>query len=132
MFRIGDAACVYNQPAFRYFLAVEHRRAERSTRNLLLVLVNRRKAVGPSETFSKSFSATLFATLGVCFREVDIVGWYREQLVAGAVVLLNEGGAVDPTARIAERVSQKLSEHLGDQAWHLRVRVVRLGRRRKE
>jgi hypothetical protein len=66
--------------------------------------------------------------LGLCVREVDFVGWYRQGRVAAAV--LTQGVDLpdeDAPSRIVERVTRILSERLPHGvAERLRVRVVRL------
>jgi hypothetical protein len=62
-------------------------------------------------------------------REVDFIGWFRNQQVAGAVLAqgLEEPGA-HASRRVVERVNRVLSERLPKSvATRLRVRVVRLG-----
>ena len=125
-FRSGAAGQAYSQTAFRHFLAIERRRAERSGRPLFLVLV----ALSGSNTANQLSGTTaeaIFHALGETVREVDFVGWFREGLVAGAV--LTQGGAMatEPTREVvAERVTRALQMQLPTAlARRLRVRVVR-------
>ena len=72
-FRSGAAGQAYNQTAFRHFLAIERRRAERSGRPLFLVLV----ALSGSNVANQMNGATagaIFHALGETVREVDFVG----------------------------------------------------------
>jgi hypothetical protein len=125
----GEVCRAYNEVAFRYFLEIERKRAERSVRPLLLMLVTLRKpphapAVVPPEMFAK-----IFSVLGACVREVDFVGWYREGSVAAAV--LAPSGPVSATVRhhLSARVLRALKERLSlDEAARVGVRVVTLGR----
>lgn len=125
-FRSGAAGQAYNQTAFRHFLAIERRRAERSGRPLFLVLVALRGSRHASQ-LDPDTAAAIFHGLGETVREVDFVGWFREGVVAGAV--LTQGGAMaaEPTrALVAERVTHALELHLP--SWltrRLRVRVLR-------
>ena len=125
-FRSGAAGQAYNQTAFRHFLAIERRRAERSGRPLFLVLVALSGNPAPNQ-LTGATAAAIFHALGETVREVDFVGWFREGAVAGAV--LTQGGvmAAEPTRDVvAERVTRALQLHLPTPlARRLRVRVVR-------
>jgi len=129
----GRASNLYNEEAFRHFLAVERTRAERSERSFLLLLVSLRKSSDLDIRVPRAVSASLFSGLALCVREVDFIGWYRDRRVAGAV--LAQGLDVpdsDAPARIVERVTTILSRRLRpDVAERLRVRVVQLGQRAK-
>jgi hypothetical protein len=123
----------YNEDAFRYFLGIERNRGERSLRSSLLVLVNLRKDSDLSPQMSPSVAAKIFAGLSLCVREVDFVGWHRENRVAGAV--LAQGSDL-PDPEVSRRISQRISEVVGEQlpahvAGRLHVRLVHLRPRRK-
>ena len=125
-FRSGAAGQAYNQTAFRHFLAIERRRAERSGRPLFLVLVAL-SGSNVANQMNDSTAGAIFHALGETVREVDFVGWFRVGVVAGAV--LTQGGAMaaEPTREIvAERVTRALQMHLPPALGRkLRVRVVR-------
>jgi hypothetical protein len=125
----GHVGGVYGEPAFRHFLEVERVRAVRSGRTFFLLLVGLRRCPERGVRFGSGAAASLFQGLGMSVREVDFIGWYRDQQVAGAVLAqgLEEPG-VDASCRIIERVNRVLSERLPRPvAARLRVRVVRLG-----
>ena len=124
-FASGAAGQAYNQTAFRHFLAIERRRAERSGRPLLLVLVALRRNRADSR-LSSATAAAIFRGLGETVREVDFAGWFREGLIAGAV-LTQGGGAAGPARDlVAKRVLQALSAHVpAGHLRNLRIRVVR-------
>jgi len=119
---------VYEEEVFQHFLAVERMRAERSERPLLLLLVGLRRCPKMGADVPRAVSPALLTGLGVCVREVDFVGWYRQGRVAAAV--LTQGLDLpdeDAPSRIVERVTRILSERLPHGvAERLRVRVVRL------
>ena len=124
--RVGD---VYAEQAFRHFLEVERVRAVRSGRTFFLLLVSLRRCPERGVRFGSGAAASLLQGLGLCVREVDFIGWFRNQQVAGAVLAqgLEEPGA-DASRRVVERVNRVLSERLPKSvAARLRVRVVRLG-----
>lgn len=126
----GRAGDVYDEDAFQHFLSVERIRAQRSDRPLLLLLVGLRGS-GANDTVPRSVSPGLFTGLGLCVREIDFVGWYREGRVAGAV--LAQGVDLpdrEAPHRIVTRVTRTLGEHLPPSvAKRLRVRIVRVGAR---
>lgn len=125
-FSSGAAGQAYNQTAFRHLLAIERRRAARAGRPLLLVLVTLNNQANHN-CLPDVTAAAIFLGLGETVREVDFVGWFREGLVAGAVLTQGGGAAAEPTRNVvAERVMRALRAHLPPAlARHLRVRVVR-------
>jgi hypothetical protein len=128
--RGGQVGRTYNEAAFRHFLAVDRRRAESSTRSLLLVLVTVRESPGALVKLTDATAVALFSGLGACVREVDFVGWYREGYVAAAVLSQGVKASVEVPRLIAERVLPALKKRLSaDQSTNLRVRMVRLGGR---
>jgi hypothetical protein len=125
----GEVCRAYNEVAFRYFLEIERKRAERSVRPLLLMLVTLRKPPGATAAVPPEMFAKIFSVLVACVREVDFVGWYREGSVAAAV--LAPSGPVSATVRhhLSARVLRALKERLSqDEAARVGVRVVTLGR----
>jgi hypothetical protein len=118
---------VYNEAAFRHFLAVDRWRAARSRRSVLLVLAGVQQSPGLDTKLTDATAAALFGVLGGCVREVDFVGWYREGYVAAAVLAQSSKPSGDGPHLIAERILLALRKRLsGDEARNLRVRVVRL------
>jgi hypothetical protein len=128
--RTGQA---YNEQAFRHFLAIERKRAARASRSFLLLLVSLRKEPGASVVINAKAASRLFSGLAGCVREVDFIGWYREERVAGAVLTQGVGTPATAAVRgIAERVTQVLGRRLsGSEAQRLQVRVLQLSRRPK-
>jgi len=120
--RLGQA---YNEQAFRYFLAVERKRSERSGCPFLLLLVDLKEQSGVTVRIDPMVAPKLFSALWLCLRETDCIGWYREERVAGAV--LTELGDRHPTevcSLVGQRVSRVLSEGLPANVAHrLQVRV---------
>jgi len=128
--RRGQVCQAYNEEAFRYFLAVERARAERSHRFLYLALVAMRRGPGRRRAhLSEQTAAALFRGLSTSVREVDFIGWYRESQVAAAVLTqgpkTSDAGAAP---MIAERIASELKKRLSTaESKHLRVRIVKLG-----
>jgi len=129
-YRSGPAGHAYNEAAFRHFLAVDRRRAERSTRSLLLVLVTTRQGRTSHARLEDATAAAIFAGLGECVREIDFVGWYREGRVAAAVLAQGVKASAEMRDRTAKRIVHAMKKRLSDaHATSLRVRVVSLGGR---
>ena len=114
----------YNEEAFWYFLAIERKRAERSGRPLLLLLVN---VKGGTARIDGAVSSRLFAAMAQCLRETDVVGWYREGRIAGAVLMQGaDTQGVVASHQVRERVERALVRRLGrDDSAGLLVRVFR-------
>jgi hypothetical protein len=104
--RLGQA---YNEQAFRYFLAIERERSERSGHPFLLLLVDLKEQEGASARLDSVVADNLFSNLRLCLRETDFVGWYREERVAGAVLI--ELGNRRP-AEVSRLIGQRVSERL--------------------
>jgi hypothetical protein len=117
-----------NEEAFRYFLTIERKRAERSGRSMLLLLVEFKSEREGDSRMDRLVSTKLFTGLAACVREIDFIGWYRTDRVAGAV--LSQGSdtpAQDVAQQIGERVAQLLSERLPSHVRRrLQVRILQL------
>ena len=121
-------ARVYNEAAFRHFLAADRWRAERSSRSFFLILVTIRQSSERGGKIADATAVALFRGLEACVREVDFIGWFREGRVAAAVLPqgLNASGAVPHL--VAARLLPVLKQRLpAGEAGKLRIRVVRLG-----
>ncbi len=117
-----------NEEAFRHFLTIERKRAERSGRSMLLLLVEFRSEREGGSRMDRPISTKLFTGLAACVREIDFIGWYRTDRVAGAV--LTQGSdtpAQDVAQQIGERVAHLLSERLPSHVRRrLQVRILQL------
>ncbi len=120
--RLGHA---YNEQAFRYLLAIEQKRSERSGCPFLLLLVHLKEQSGIGVRIDPMVASKLFSALGLCLRETDFVGWYREERVAGAVLIeLGERRPTEVSRLIGQRVKDRLYEHLpSGVARRLQVRI---------
>jgi len=128
--RLGQA---YDEEAFLYFLAMARKRSERSGSPFLLVLVDLNEEPGASVRIAPTVSARIFSCLWLSLRETDVVGWYREERVAGAVLThLAVGSMLDVRGEVSQRVTDGLREALPPHvARRLQVRVYQLGPRVK-
>jgi len=118
---------VYNQEAFRYFLGHERKRSELSNRPFLLLLVDLQSTQQVSR-IDPVIANKLFDGLAECLRDTDVIGWYHEGRVAGAVLTHVEDAAdVDVPEEIRSRVSGALGSALPSKiAAGLQVRVYQL------
>ena len=125
----GQPGCrAYNEPAFRHFLAIERKRADRAGRSLLLMLVSLRPKDNGTDMFPADCARRVFEGLAFCVREVDFVGWYRDGRVAAAVLTQ---GARTPDPDIVHAIGMRVSEALEERlpwplAARLDVRVLQL------
>jgi len=121
--RFGQA---YNEQAFRYCLEIERKRAARAKRPVLLLLLNLKKP-RPDTRIDSALASRVFHCLWPSLRETDVVGWYREERMIGAV-LTGADGECPPevTKGIQQRIGEALSTGLmPDVARQFRVRVYR-------
>ena len=127
-YQAGCAGPAYNEAAFRHFLDVDRRRAERSIRRMLLVLVSVRTERVGLATLTDATATAIFTSLGECVREIDFVGWYREGRVPAAVLVQANTAPIDVHRRMSDRIVQALRGHLpADVMRRVRVRAIRLG-----
>ena len=124
--RLGQA---YDEQAFRYFMEIERRRAARAHRPVLLLLLAAKEPLATSANMDPGLAAKLFSGLWRCLRETDVVGWYREARVPGAILTQVEDGLrPEATREIRQRVNRALCEGLSeDVARRVWVRVYQLG-----
>jgi hypothetical protein len=128
--RLGQA---YDEEAFLYFLAMERKRSERSGSPFLLVLVDLKEEPGASVRIIPAVSARIFSRLWLCLRETDVVGWYREERVAAALLTHLAGGPLPEVCdEVGQRVTAAMREGLPPKvARRLQARVYQLGPRVK-
>lgn len=117
----------YNEEAFHHFLAIERKRSEATTRPFLLLLVEFDKQLGVPVHIGHDMAARLFSALAESLRDTDVIGWYREERIAGAVLtdLGDAPQAIVP--HITDRVRQVLGRDFpSDVAPQVQVRVYQL------
>lgn len=120
----------YHEDAFLYFLSVERSLANHANQALRLLLAAVEPVAGRPVPMGKALATRVFGGLRVSLRETDVVGWYRQDRVAGA--LLSAGAAADGadlSTVIERRVSEGLRQRLPPAvACDLRVRIIQLRR----
>ena len=129
-FRVGYTGHAYGEAAFRYLLDADRKRAERSQRAIILLLVSVRREPGRCMPLNDATSAALLGGLAASIREVDFVGWFREGRVIGAVMPQPPGTAPQLRAALAQRIVTVLEKALPvEVAQKLHVRVIQLDAR---
>ena len=115
----------YDEEAFRYLLAVERERFDRSGRSFLLLLLAPAPQPGVGARIAPRVARQLFASLRSCLRETDFVGWYHDERVAGAVLTdLGERTATAVGRRVGQTIGSALRERRSSDVTHgFHVRV---------
>ena len=122
----------YDEETFLYFLTMERARAGRSSQRLRLLLVTLEPVPGKPGPILPASAARLFKALKVLLRDTDIMGWYRQDLVAGAILSARADTPEEETSSlIEERVREGLLDRLPSSITRsLRVRITQQGPRR--
>ena len=114
----------YDEETFRYFLALEQKRSERSGRPFLLLLVDVQGHPAWSDASSSGAVGELFDALWHSLRETDFVGWYRSKHIVGAVLAQpGERAGGDVCGQVRKGVGEALNRLLPGLASSLDVRV---------
>jgi hypothetical protein len=122
----------YDERTFLYFLALEQARADRASRALPLLLATIELVPGQPITIPRAVGARLVTALRLILRDTDVMGWYRQDRVAGAVLNMPPGPRhPEASGSLERRVADGLRRHVpAPLARSLRVRVVQQGLRR--
>ena len=97
----------HNEESFRYLLANEGKRSERSGRSFQVLLVYLAAPSGSTIRMDNTAANKLFSSLSDILRETDYIGWYRDELIVGGV--LTALGDI-PTAEVSCRIEQRFVE----------------------
>jgi hypothetical protein len=124
----GEAGRVYDEQAFRYFLNIETKRAERSGRPLVFVLIDQKGLPGAHADIEPTLARQLLGALSQGLRETDFVGWYQAQRVVGAVLTQSvDGAGTDIANSVRERVGHVIAFRIAPApASLLQVRVFQI------
>ncbi len=101
---------ILSQSVFDSMLTLECRRAQRSNKSFVLMLLDAElgNGLGPG-ILSKAIRVALEAT-----RETDLVGWYIDGCVLGVIFTeVNSGGERSVEEILRERMESNLTKHLG-------------------
>jgi hypothetical protein len=118
---------VYNEEAFRYFLDIERKRFEASSQPFVLVLVDFVRRSGHTDLMSAATASRIFSSLTCTLRDTDVIGWYREDRIIGAVLThMGDAPIAETTRQMKARLTRALGGHLPDDiARFLKVRLYR-------
>ncbi|MEO7406670.1 MAG: hypothetical protein ABIZ92_06630 [Vicinamibacterales bacterium] len=118
----------YNEEAFRHFMTIECKRAERSHRSLLLLLVELEANSHGQRGITPSVASGLFTGLTLCLREIDFMGWYRSGRVIGGILIQGaDAPALHISRALTERIAKVLCESVPSQERsRVNVRVLQL------
>jgi hypothetical protein len=103
----GLVGYAHHESAFHYILDIERRRAARMAQLVLLVLV-RRASPGRLTKIDAAAATAVFSALGNSVREADLIGWYRQDLVAGAALIQPPVASQGVRQLVASRVREAL------------------------
>jgi hypothetical protein len=110
---MAEHESAYNEEAFHYLLAVERKRFEHSSRAFVLLLVDLEGRSGQTARIDFAAGARVFAGLARTLRDTDVIGWYREGRIAGAVLThLGDASITDVSRQMADRVTRTLRNDL--------------------
>jgi hypothetical protein len=119
----------YDEETFVYFLAIERARAGLVKQPPRLLLATLEPVSGQPAPIPPASAARLFEGLRMSLRDTDIMGWYRQGRVAGAVLsACDDAPESEMSDLIEQRVGDTLRQRLpSNAARSLRVRVVQQG-----
>jgi hypothetical protein len=119
----------YNEEAFHHFVAIEGKRSEISGRPFVLLLVEFDECRnGGTPHIESQLADSLFSGLAKGLRDTDVIGWYRRNRIAGAI-LTDLGEAPEQTVRqqVTHRVAAALHASIPARDASLaRVRIYQL------
>lgn len=111
---------------FRYLLASECIRSERSGSSFQLLLVMLLTSEGGVPVpMSDGVAQGLYTTLKHCLRGTDYTGWYQERMIMGAVLTtLGRNELEEVSRQVEKRFLEASQERLSGYDWNnLRVRI---------
>jgi hypothetical protein len=123
-FALAAPGGAYNEEAFCFLLGIERKRFEASAEPFVLMLIDHRNRRAGSG-ISGEVGAQVLASLTRALRDTDVVGWYRQGRVIGAVLThLGDAPVVDVSRQMADRITGVFASDLQNElAQQLRVRV---------
>ena len=124
-FALAGHEAAYNEEAFCFLLDIERRRFEASAEPFVLLLIDHRDRRRTGTGIAGALGARVFTSLTRSLRDTDVIGWYRQGRIVGAVLThLGDAPVVDVSRQMADRVSRAFVTDLPNElARQLRVRV---------
>lgn len=103
--------CIFSEDAFREVLTLERRRADRSRRPFILMLVDAQAA--KRQGIDSNFNDRLTWTVSAATRETDVIGWYKDGLILGVIFTeLKSSGEVSASELVRAKIERALDENL--------------------
>jgi hypothetical protein len=117
---------LYGESSFRFLLANEVKRSERSGHSFHVLLMYFAEAHRGPTRIDNQMTNTLVPILSNMLRETDYLGWYRENQILGVVLTaLREKTDEEVSSRIEQRFWLRMGEKLQVKDFaRLRVRLV--------
>lgn len=117
--------CFYSESQFRQKLVQERKRAERSNKPLLVMLVNTEYL--DSKDNSPELISTLAEGIISCVRDTDICGLLKEESLIGVILTeVSPDKANDTKKIVSKKIRQRLNEMLDDKMSHRIIISFRL------
>lgn len=122
--RISNSGA-YNEKAFRYLLASESKRSERSGYSFTILLIYSADKQGLIVPMDFEVADTVVKALFRSLRETDYVGWYLDGRIVGAVLtVLGQDSAMAVSGHIRQRLKEMLRVEVSvEESSRLQIRV---------
>jgi len=122
---LAEHESAYNEEAFHFLLGLERKRFEHSSKPFVLMLVELEGRSGQTLPLDPANGARVFAGLARTLRDTDVIGWYSEGHIAGAVLShLGDASIAHVSHLMAERVTRTLRDDLPEEvAARLKLRL---------
>lgn len=122
--RISNSGA-YNEKAFRYLLASESKRSERSGYSFTILLIYSADKQGLIVPMDLEVADTVVKALFRSLRETDYVGWYLDGHIVGAVLtVLGQDSAMAVSGHIRQRLKEMLRVEVSvEESSRLQIRV---------
>jgi hypothetical protein len=116
----------HDEDTFRFLLAGEVKRSERSGRSFHMLLTYFSGPQGEPTRMGGQATRALLPVLSEVLRETDYVGWYRNDHVLGGVLTaLGDLSMAEVSARVERRFWWRMEKESPlSEAAHLRVRFI--------
>ena len=117
---------ICTEELFKYLLASERIRSERSGSSIQLLLVMLLTPDGKTlAQMDDGVAQNLYSVLKQCLRGTDYTGWYQDRFVLGAVLTAMRGLEEEEISRqVEKRFLEASQERLSESDWSkLRVRI---------
>jgi lipopolysaccharide/colanic/teichoic acid biosynthesis glycosyltransferase len=106
----GRTHTVLSEDIFHSMLTLERRRAERSRKPFVLMLLDANLENGSAAGILRQAVDVIL----VCKRETDLIGWYKENAILGVIFSEVNADWQNPIAEVLRtKIETSLAEHLG-------------------